>query len=156
MKISAQEEYGLRILIQIARSKEGDNMSIPVLSQIEGLSTAYVGKLTAALRKSGLIKSNPGNIGGYQLARPATEIMISDVLKSLGGVMFDKQFCDEFAGKTKFCAHSIDCSIRSLWKIIQLSIDRVLQNISLADLAGTEEKSERILMAHIEPASVTQ
>lgn len=150
MKVSAQEEYGMRILIRIARSSETENMSIPVLSQLEGLSTAYVGKLTGALRKAGFIHSNPGNIGGYILARPAEDIFISEVLRELGGALFDKDFCGDFSGNTRFCTNSLDCSVRSLWRIIQFSIDRVLDKITLADLTAGEEKSERTLMSYLE------
>lgn len=153
MKISAQEEYGLRILLQIARSRDGDNMSIPVLSQLEGLSTAYVGKLTGILRKSGFINSNPGNVGGYILARPAEKIMVSEVLHALGGSLFEKQFCDDFVGKNQLCTHSVDCSVRSLWKVMQLSIERVLKRITLADLCSDEDNSTRILMSYLEPES---
>lgn len=149
MKISAQEEYGLRILLRIARCAEDENMSIPVLSQLEGLSTAYVGKLTGVLRKAGFIHSNPGNVGGYILARPSKEIYINEVLKALGGSLFDEGFCGDFTGNTKFCINSLDCSVRSLWRIIQFSIDRVLDKITLADLTDSEEKSERTLMSYL-------
>ncbi|MCC7399949.1 MAG: Rrf2 family transcriptional regulator [Chitinophagaceae bacterium] len=155
MKISAQEEYGLRILLRIARSKEGDNMSIPVLSQLEGIGTAYVGKLAGVLRKNGFIISNPGNIGGYKLSKPPEEIFIGDVLKALGGAMFDKKFCGEFTGNSVLCANSVDCSVRSLWRIIQLSIDRVLQRITVADLVGSEKESQRILKSYLEPEVVS-
>ncbi len=149
MKISSQEEYGLRILLRIARSQEGDNMSIPVLSHLEGLSQAYVGKLTGLLRKAGFINSNPGNVGGYILARPASEIPISEVLKVLGGSVFDKDFCGEFSGTTKFCTNSLDCSVRSLWRMIQFSIDKVLDKITLEDLTQSEENSTRTIMSYL-------
>lgn len=150
MKISAQEEYGLRILIRIARSANTDeNMSIPVLSQLEGLSAAYVGKLAGVLRKAGFINSNPGNVGGYILARPASEIYVSEVLNTLGGSLFDQGFCGEFSGNTKFCTNSLDCSVRSLWRVIQFSIDRVLDKITLADLTGSEQRADRTLMSYL-------
>lgn len=149
MKISAQEEYGLRILLRIAKCAEDENMSIPVLSHLEGVSTAYVGKLTGVLRKSGFIHSNPGNIGGYILARPASEIYVNEILKALGGSLFDEDFCGSFSGNTKFCTNSLDCSVRSLWRIIQFSIDRVLDKITLADLTSPEEKSERTLLSYL-------
>lgn len=150
MKISSQEEYGLRILLRIARSQEGDNMSIPVLSQLEGLSQAYVGKLTGLLRKAGFINSNPGNVGGYILARPASAIPVNEILKVLGGSLFDKDFCGEFSGTTRFCTNSLDCSVRSLWRMIQFSIDRVLDKITLEDLTQTEEKSTRTIMSYLQ------
>jgi len=155
MKIFAQEEYGLRILLRIARSTSDDKMSIPVLSEVEGIGTAYVGKLTGILKKNGFIVSTPGNIGGYKLSKPPEEILISDVLKALGGTMFGNQFCGEFTGSNKLCVNSVDCSVRSLWRIIQLSIDRVLKQITLADLVGSEKNAERILKSYLEPEPVS-
>ena len=84
MKITAQEEYGLRILIRIARCKDEEGMSIPQLSEAEGLSSHYVAKLTRILRMEGFINSTPGYKGGYVLAKPAHEIIINDVLESIG------------------------------------------------------------------------
>ena len=145
MKISAQEEYGLRILLRIARCSDEESMSIQVLSTLEGLSQAYVAKLTRMLRQSEFINSTPGNIGGYILALPPEEININHVLKALGGSMFDKEFCASYSGTTRFCTNSVDCSVRSLWQMIQFTIDGLLDKITLADLTGSEESSSRIL-----------
>ncbi|MEO7314657.1 MAG: Rrf2 family transcriptional regulator [Ginsengibacter sp.] len=146
MKISAQEEYGLRILLRIAKCRDDDNsMSIPALSTLEGLSNAYVAKITRILRQSGYINSTPGNIGGYILALPAEEININKVLKALGGSMFDVEFCNSYSGATKFCTNSVDCSVRSLWQMIQFTIDGLLDKVSLADLTGNEGDSSKLL-----------
>ena len=145
MKISAQEEYGLRILLRIAKCRDDESMSIQALSTLEGLSNAYVAKLTRILRQSGFINSTPGNIGGYMLALPAEEININKVLKALGGSMFDKEFCGSYTGATKFCTNSVDCSVRSLWQMIQFTIDGLLDKVSLADLTGSEVDSSKIL-----------
>ena len=61
MKITAQEEYGLRILIRIASCKDDEGMSIPQLSEAEGLSSHYVAKLTRVLRIGRFINSTPGH-----------------------------------------------------------------------------------------------
>src|SRR5215211_6547925 len=112
MKITAQEEYGLRILVRIARCRDNDGMSIPQLSEADGLSSHYVAKLTRILRMAGFINSTPGNKGGYVLAMPAKEISINKVLKTLGGQLFDNAFCGSHAGSMKLCTHSVDCSSR--------------------------------------------
>src|SRR5436189_1023987 len=106
MKITAQEEYGLRILIRIAGCLDKDGMSIPQLSEAEGLSSHYIAKLTRILRMDGFINSTPGNKGGYILAMPAEEIIINKVLKTLGGALFDKEFCGSHAGALKLCTNS--------------------------------------------------
>jgi Rrf2 family transcriptional regulator, iron-sulfur cluster assembly transcription factor len=145
MKITAQEEYGLRILLRIARCNNDESMSIQALSTLEGLSAAYVAKLTRILRQAGYINSTPGNIGGYILAKSAKEININEVLKTLGGALFTKEFCNGFPGSMKLCTNSVDCSVRSLWQMIQFSVDQLLDKVSLSDLLGSEEKSENLL-----------
>lgn len=145
MKITAQEEYGLRILIRLAGCKDKDGMSIPQLSETEGLSSHYVAKLTRLLRLGGFINSTPGNKGGYVLARPSNEIIIKDVLQALGGALFDKSFCESHVGSLKLCTNSVDCSARSLWKMIQFTVDRLLNKVTLYDLSNSEIQSGRIL-----------
>jgi Rrf2 family protein len=145
MKITAQEEYGLRILIRIAACKHGDGLSILQLSESEGLSSHYVAKLTRVLRMGGFINSTPGNKGGYVLAKPKNEIFIKDVLTILGGTLFDKTFCGQHSGTLKLCTNSVDCSARSLWQMIQATVNRLLEKVTLHDLVNTENESARYL-----------
>lgn len=157
MKITAQEEYGLRILIRIASCRDQEGMSIPQLSEAEGLSPHYVAKLTRLLRMAGFINSTPGNKGGYVLAMPAEEIIINKVLKALGGALFDNKFCGTHSGTLKLCTNSVDCSSRSLWQIIQFMIDRFLDEITLHDLISSENAStknlQQLLAQHKIPVS---
>ena len=145
MKITAQEEYGLRILIRIASYQDEEGMSIPQLSEAEGLSSHYVAKLTRILRLEGFINSTPGYKGGYVLAKPAKRIIMNKVLKALGGALFNKEFCGLHAGTLKLCTHSVDCSTRSLWQMIQFNIDLLLDNVTLYDLVNSEKGSGKIL-----------
>jgi len=145
MKITAQEEYGLRLLLRIARCKDPQGMSIPQLSEAEGLSTPYVAKLTRLLRIGGFINSTPGNKGGYMLAKGADQININQLLKALGGALFDPSFCNSHSGSLRLCTNSVDCSVRSLWQIIQFSVDKVLDQISLQDLITKDKDAENML-----------
>ena len=155
MKITAQEEYGLRLLIRIAACKEQDGMSIPQLSEAEGLTPHYVAKLTRILRMSGFINSTPGNKGGYVLAMPAKEIVINNVLKALGGALFDKEFCGTHSGALKLCTNSVDCSSRSLWQMVQYTIDQLLDNVTLQDLINPEKTSAKILEQLLMKSDIT-
>ena len=139
MKISAQDEYGIRILLRLARL-DGEGMSIQQLSDAEGLSGPYVAKLTRALRLAGFIENKRGE--GYILSTPSDKIFVKDVFKSLGGNLFDEKFCGNHTGAMRFCTNSIDCSVRSLWKMIQFTIDHLLDDVTLADLTGNEIMSQ--------------
>ena len=140
MKITAQEEYGLRILLRIAGCRDAEGMSIPQLSEAEGIGPHYVAKLSRILRLEGFINSTPGYKGGYILAKPAKEVIINDVLKSLGGALYDKKFCDSHSGTLNLCINSVDCSSRSLWKMIQFTVDQLLDKITLADLVKSAKE----------------
>lgn len=140
MKLSSQEEYGLRCLLHIGRQPKGGSLTIPEISRSEGISEPYVAKLLRVLRQEGFINSVRGQSGGYALARPASEIVIGEVLAALGGRFYESDFCDRHTGTEDLCTHSIDCSIRSLWMALQGSVDSVLNKITLADLLGTAQQ----------------
>jgi Rrf2 family protein len=145
MKITAQEEYGLRVLIRIAGCLNKEGMSIPQLSEAEGLTSHYVAKLARHLRIAGFINSTPGLKGGYVLARPARDIVINDVLKALGGALFDNAFCKTHSGSVRLCNNSVDCSARSLWQMIQFTMDKLLNQITLHHLVNPESESSKVL-----------
>ena len=149
MKITAQEEFGLRVLIRIAGCEKEDGMSIPQLSKAEGLSSHYVAKLTRTLRLAGFINSTPGYKGGYVLAKPAREIKIKYVLQALGGVLYDKDFCGQHAGTVKLCTNSVDCSARSLWQMIQYTVDQLLDKITLHDMANPKKNESALFLRQL-------
>lgn len=140
MKFSSQEEYGLRLLLRIGKSDSEKGMTIPELSEQEKLSEANVGKILRMLRLAGFVESSRGQTGGYKLARTPNEILVGDVLTALGGKLYESSFCDLHAGVENICTNSIDCSIRSLWKTVQSTLDSLLSKITLQDLIGNEQQ----------------
>ena len=154
MKFSAQEEYGLRLLLRIAKSNSPNGLTIPEISELEGLSTANVGKILRLLRLAGFIESARGQTGGYKLNKDPNEILISDVLTSLGGKLYESNFCEIHAGTENICTNSIDCSIRSLWKTIQNMLDGVLRKITLQDLLGKEVEVEALANSFAEKLEI--
>jgi Rrf2 family protein len=138
MKLSSQEEYGLRCLLQVARHDPAGSLTIPEIARIEGLSIPHVAKLMRLLRRGGFITSVRGQAGGYKLAQTPDQINIGEVLAWLGGRLFDPNFCNIHSGLAKLCTHSIDCSLRSLWRSVQFVVDQMLGKVTLADLLGDE------------------
>lgn len=140
MKFSSQEEYGLRCLLRIARQGGHGGLTIPEISEAEGISSFYVAKLLRIQRRAGLVKSARGKIGGYTLARPPQQIVVGEALAALGGRLFEPDFCDDHAGVGLTCTSSVDCSIRSLWRAVQNMVDRVLSKTTLTDLLHNEQE----------------
>ncbi len=138
MKISAQEEYGLRCLLRLAARGPWGSATLAELSELEGLSLANAAKLMRLLRRHGFVTSTRGQAGGYTLARPAEAISVGEVLAALGGRLFEPSFCERHSGVERQCARMSDCSIRVVWRILQGAVDRVLDPLSLGDLVCSE------------------
>jgi Rrf2 family protein len=140
MKLSSQEEYGLRCLLRVGRAGPEGSVAISELARSEGISEPNVAKMMRLLRNAGLVQSTRGQAGGYALARPAGTIPISEALAALGGRLYEASFCDTHAGVERLCTHMPDCSIRSVWRMVQRAVDQVLEKITLKDLLAPERE----------------
>jgi Rrf2 family protein len=140
MKLSANEEYGMRCLLRLGHAGEGGSLTIPEISHAEGVSPAYAAKILRILRKGGYVTAARGKEGGYTLARPPESIAIGDVMATLGGRLFESGFCDSHSGQFAICTRSVDCSVRSLWRAVQVAVDQVLSKATLRDLLQSEQE----------------
>ncbi len=140
MKISTIEEYGLRCLIQLAKTGTG-TLSISDMAKTEGLSEAYVGKLLFLLKKKGLVKSLRGMNGGYLLAKSPPEITMADVLDCLApGPKTDEAICNKFPGDKKECVHLHgSCGVRTVWHVVYKNLWNILNQTTLEDLLRSEK-----------------
>jgi Rrf2 family iron-sulfur cluster assembly transcriptional regulator len=154
MKLTAHEEYGIRCLVTLGKGGAGASMTIPEISLGEGISKAYVAKLMRILRRGGFVTSSRGKIGGYMLARPANKIVVGDVLAELGGRLFEGNFCASHPGDSSICRHSTDCSIRTLWRSVQIAMDQVLGKTTLQDLLHSEDEVTT-LTGQLQPFGLT-
>jgi Rrf2 family protein len=150
MKLSSQEEYGLRCLLFMASQGPNANLSIPEISRAEGLSIPNVAKLMRILRIGGFVRSLRGQTGGYTLVRPPQEITVGAVLDTLGGRLFGPRFCERHAGLSPVCNHNTDCSLRSVWSTLQDVIERVLQKMTLQDLMHSEGEMRQLMHIRVQ------
>lgn len=138
MKLSAQEEYGLRCLVRLGMQPAAGSLTIAELSRLEGISAPTVAKMLRVLRRAGLVRSARGKDGGYTLARPVEQVGVGEALAALGGRIFDTRFCERHPGASALCLHMPDCSIRSVWRRLQEAVDGVLESLTLKDLLRSE------------------
>jgi len=156
MKITAQEEYGLRCLLRLARAGEGNSLTIPDIAAVEGLSEPYVAKLLAVLRKAGLIDSARGRSGGYRLAKPPAEIGLGSLLLVLGEPLFNEpEYCEQHKGTASnaICVHHGACSLRGLWNTLEQWIRGTLDQITVADLLQNEMRITELVRARLANAA---
>jgi Rrf2 family protein len=161
MKITSQEEYGLRCLLRLARAGDGQSLTIPEIACAEGLSAPYVAKLLAVLRQGGLIESVRGRSGGYRLAAAPVDVSLGKILMVLGEPLFDEPgYCQRHAGTQTEgnCVHHGGCTLRALWQTLEQWMRHTLDQITLADLLQSDHRLTDLLRARLaeavlEPAS---
>jgi Rrf2 family protein len=152
MKITSQEEYGLRCLLRLAKAGEGQSLTLPEIAGAEGLSVPYAAKLLSVLRQAGLIESARGRTGGYRLARPPAEIGLGSLLLTLGDPLFDEpSYCERHAGPTAngSCVHTGACSLRGLWQTLEHWLRGALDQITLADLCQSEGRITELVRSRL-------
>lgn len=153
MKITAQEEYGLRCILRLARAPHGSSLTIPEVAQAEGLSEPYVAKILAVLRKSGLVESERGRLGGYRLAKPPSEIGLGSLLLVLGEPLFtEPEYCERHSGteaNNGQCVHVSACSLRGLWNTLEHWIRSSLDQITLGDLLQNERHIAELVRSRL-------
>jgi Rrf2 family transcriptional regulator, iron-sulfur cluster assembly transcription factor len=145
MKISAQEEYGLRCLLQLARAdSHGESLNLAQIARLEGISTANAGKLMWILNKAGLVQSQRGTKGGYRLSRPASDIHLNEVISVLDDERVETH-CQSYTGILDSCVHTGDCGIRPVIVELHQIVDNALSEITLSQLLGTEANVDALL-----------
>jgi Rrf2 family protein len=150
MKLTQQEEIGLRCMVQMAQMQPAGSLAIPDIAEREALTTAYVAKLMRLLRMAGLVRSIRGQKGGYELTRDPEDIRVSEILAALGKPIHRPELCRLPDRSGKRCVHAKDCSIRALRWGIDLLVIGLMSQCSLSDLLAGERAMRRQVQAHID------
>lgn len=132
MKLSTKGRYGLRAAVDLALHAQDDPISISTIAAREGLSESYLEQLFAKLKKAGLVQSLRGSNGGYQLAKPASDISVGDILRALEGDMVVVDCPDS----EDVCAKFDSCVTKYVWKRINNSINDTMDSMTLEEIVA--------------------
>jgi len=138
MMFSTKAEYGVRVMVELARRAGEDPIPLAEIAAHDGLPLAYLEHLVARLRKAGLVDSRRGSRGGYMLARPASAITMAEVVEALEGSIAPIECISEAADGSIVCARESSpdhaCPTKLLWTRVRLSIVSTLRETTLAEL----------------------
>jgi len=137
--ITKSEEYGVRLVMRMAR--EGGQLSVTQLAEMERLPETTVAKVLLQLRKAGLVRAERGRNGGYVLAEAPARISMARVLQALGEPLFSGRFCQ--AEIACACPNDAACGLRSVWAHIDRMIEKVLAGTTVEDLLAREDAVDR-------------
>jgi Rrf2 family transcriptional regulator, cysteine metabolism repressor len=143
---SAKTEYGVRLMVALGRDALERPTSLKAVAESEGLPLSYLEHVVAHLKRAGLVTSSRGAHGGYQLARPAEEIAMDEVVLALEGAIAPMECFVQLPTERVACSHQgdrgINCSTRLLWMRVQGGVIRALQGTALSELVEFEARHE--------------
>jgi Rrf2 family protein len=138
MMFSTKAEYGVRVMVELARRAGEEPIPLAEIAAHDGLPLAYLEHLVARLRKADLVTSRRGSRGGYMLARPAKEITMAEVVEALEGSIAPIECISEASDGSIVCSRESSpehaCPTKLLWTRVRSSIVHTLRETTLADL----------------------
>ena len=136
LRISKLTDYGTVILACLAGQPDRLWTAAEV-AECTKVGQPTVSKLLKKLQRSGLVISTRGSHGGYQLARPPSEITAARILDALEGPFA----ITECSGQHSTCGIESNCRVGHAWQRVNGAIRRALTDVSLAQLAGIERST---------------
>ena len=139
LRISRLTDYATVLLAALA-SEPQRVQTAASLAERTRIAPPTVSKLLKQLHRAGLVTSTRGLHGGYQLARPATQISAAAILDALEGPV---ALTDCSVGHGQ-CEIEESCRVGRVWQRLNLAIRRALYDVSLAQLAGLDAAPARL------------
>lgn len=131
MKLSTRARYALRMMLDIAGRPDTDLVSLGHVAENTDISKGYLDQLAGALKTSSLMRSTRGRGGGHQLARPARDISVGEIIEAAIGPIN----VVECVRRPESCLKSDCCDCRWVYERINSAVVDLLNDMSLAELA---------------------
>jgi FeS assembly SUF system regulator len=136
LRIGKLTDYATVILAILAADRTR-LLTAGTLSERTHIAAPTVAKLLKQMHRAGLVNSTRGTHGGYQLARDPESISAGAILDALEGPIALTE-CAVGSGQ---CGIEHTCSVGRTWQRVSLAIRRSLNEVSLAQLAGLDNRS---------------
>ena len=134
MRMSAKAEYAVRAMTQLAAAGPGILVKTDDLAKAQGIPAQFLVDIMSDLRADRIVRSHRGRDGGYELARPAEQISIADVLRCIDGPLASVR--DIALGDLDYTGPTT--ALTDVWRALRASMRSVLEQTSLADVAAGE------------------
>ena len=132
LKINRQTDYAVRVVLALARHREGTRRSTAEIQQEMLVPKAFMSRIVAQLARAGLVNTFPGRDGGLMLPRPASQITLKDIVEAFEGPILLSQ-CLQVKGEDD-CPFQVNCPVRPKWGRVQVAMLREMASITFEDL----------------------
>jgi len=133
-------KQALRALIFLAMEEGNGPIQIREISHAEAIPHPFLAKILHSLRNRGLVRSTKGPGGGYELSRPAEQILVKDVITAIDGVVELNSVC--ILGLDS-CSDETPCALHDQWKRFRNLFESTISSLTLKDAASTLSDKRR-------------
>jgi Rrf2 family protein len=133
--------HAVRAMVALARLPEGAYAGAASIAREIGAPPNYLSKLLQTLAREGLVRSQKGLGGGFQLARDPRQISLLDVVRPLEQV---SRWSGCVLGH-RDCSDEAPCAIHHRWKQVRLGYLRMLDMTTVADLLAKGEPFREVV-----------
>ncbi len=137
-RFSTRGEYGLRALVDFALHPDESPIRVTDLAARQDIPPHYLEQLLSLLRKAGLVRSARGPRGGFELARPASEISLLEALTALEGDLILADCLESSANRD--CPYASACALRQVWQELSEALKGKLRAVSIAELGQEQSR----------------
>ena len=127
-------DYGVRALVELAHRYGEGPVQSAVIAQRQSIPEPYLDQLLTTLRRAGFIRSVRGPQGGHALIRDPHDLKLSEVIAALEGSLAPIACLDDPGG----CRTTAVCSLKPVWQEIEAATIRVLESVTISDIAERE------------------
>lgn len=131
MKISTKGRYALRMIIDLALHQDDGFASLKDIAERQEISKKYLEQIVPMLNKSGILRTNRGNKGGYALAKSPEQLSVGDILRATEGSLAPVSCLDD---NPNTCPRQESCSTLYIWEGLFKTITDYLDNISINEI----------------------
>ena len=129
MYVSARTDYAVRAMLAVA-AEHPHLVKAATLAAAQDIPLSFLQGILLDLRRAGLLHSHRGVDGGYSLARPAEEITVGDVVRSVGGALTTVRGLST----TTTTYHGVATGLKDVWLAVEEAIEGVVNHRTLAEL----------------------
>jgi Rrf2 family protein len=138
MRVTKWGECGILCSIYLAQKYGHGPVGATEIAESQGLDVQYTQQILQRLRKGGVILSERGPRGGYQLAREPFKVTLKEILYATEGDTF-QIICDHSPihhnpETGSQCATKESCGLHGVWQELREAIDQLLEQRTLHDL----------------------
>ncbi|MFN8051050.1 MAG: Rrf2 family transcriptional regulator [Acidimicrobiales bacterium] len=133
MHVTAKADYAMRAIIEIAAAEDG-RAKAEQIAAAQDIPLGFLRGILTDLRRAGLIVSQRSATGGFRLARPASDISLGDVVRSVEGPLAQVRGLRP----TELDYPGVSAPLRDVWIALRANLRAVLDHTTIADVANGE------------------